>query len=104
MAAEMKKTRIRDGVGGRMRGSLAYPRGVDGGSPHREGRRTPALYTAAFSNAGLFTRYFQKAGRSGMHSTTPATHITPPETIEDRIEEIEATHPARAFPSNGPLA
>jgi hypothetical protein len=63
-----------------------------------------AHYTAAFSKTVLFARYFQNEGRSGTHRATPATHITPPETMDVRIEEIDATQPARAFPSNGPLA
>src|SRR6266436_4688604 len=48
-------------------------------------------------------RYFQKAGNTGMHSSTATRHTKPPLTTEMLLEEIVATHPARAFPNNGPL-
>src|SRR5690349_1768112 len=48
-------------------------------------------------------RYFQNAGNSGMQSRTPARQMIPPEAIEKLLDDIEATQPARVFPSIGPL-
>src|SRR5436189_6485856 len=44
-------------------------------------------------------RYFQNSGKSGMQSRTPARQMIPPEAIEKLFDDIDATQPARVFPS-----
>jgi hypothetical protein len=38
-----------------------------------------------------------------MHKSTATKQVSPPDTIDVMLEEIDATSPARAFPSSGPL-
>ena len=38
-----------------------------------------------------------------MQTATPATHMTPPETIENGTDVSDATPPASTFPSSGPV-
>ena len=38
-----------------------------------------------------------------MQRSTPIKQVIPPETTEMLFDEMEAIHPARAFPGSGPL-